>query len=94
MIVRISISPTGPSSFDYAVSAEGQLLYGDAGLSSIIHCLAGAIEGLDPQAKAAEMAYGGIVSGTYPLHTLAARPAEVAQHAVSTARAVIESLNE
>jgi hypothetical protein len=90
MIVRISIHPSGPGRFDYAVSSEGEDLYGDAELGSFVHCLAAAIEGMGPDVKAAELAFGGIVSGTYPLRVLATRPAEVAQHAVNTTAAILE----
>jgi hypothetical protein len=94
MIVRIAIQPAGPSGFDYAVSAEGEALYSDAGLGSIIACLAAAIEGMGPEVKAAELALTGVVSGTYPLHVLATRPADVAQHAVNTTTAVLQALHE
>jgi hypothetical protein len=91
MIVRIDIHHAETSGYDYSVSAEGQELYGDTGLSSILHCLAGAIEGLGPEVHAAELALGGIVSGTYPLPVMATRPAEIAQHAVNTTNAVREA---
>jgi len=94
MIVHIAIHAAGPASFDYVVSAEGQTLYADVGLGSIVHCLAAAIEGMGPEAKAAELALAGVVSGTYPLQVLARRPADVAQHAVSTTTAVLQALRE
>jgi hypothetical protein len=93
MIVHIAIHPAGPAGFDYAVSSEGDELYADAGLGSIIHCLAAAIEGMGPEVKAAELALAGVVSGTYPLHVLATRPADVAQHAVNTTTAVLQALH-
>jgi len=91
MIVRIDIHHSELGGFDYAVRAEGDELFGDSGLTSVLHCMAGAIEGLGPEIKAAEFAFQGIVSGTYPLEVLATRPNEVAQHAVNTTRAVLES---
>ena len=94
MIVRIDIYHGEVDGYGYTVSAEGQQLYGDAGLSSLIHCLAGAIEGLGAEAKSAELAFQGVVSGTYPLRVLATRPAEVAQHAVNTTEAVGEAERE
>lgn len=94
MIVQIAITHSDHDAFAYAVQAEGQDLYADTGLSSIIHCLAAAIEGLDPDVKAAELAFQGIVSGTYPLRVLATRPAEVSQHAVNTTEAVLDAENE
>ena len=93
MIARISIHPSGPARFHYAVSAEGEELYSDDGLGSIIHCLAAAIEGMGEEVKAAELAYGDIVSGTYPLQVLATRPGDVVQHAINTTTAVLQVLN-
>jgi hypothetical protein len=93
MIVRIDIHHSDPEGFEYLVRAEGEDLFGDAGLSSMLHCMASAIEGLGPEVKAAEFAFRGIVSGTYPLEVLATRPNEVAQHAVNTTNAVLEAEN-
>jgi hypothetical protein len=94
VIVRIAIHHSPVEGYDYAVLAEGEQLYGDANLSSFLHCLAAAIEGLGAEVKAAELAFQGIVSGTYPLRVLATRPAEVAQHAVNTVDAVGEAERE
>jgi hypothetical protein len=91
MIVRIEIHRTDDS-YDHRVLAEGDLLYEDGGFSSVVHALAGAVEGLPPEARAVEVACGGIVSGTYPLEVLAANAAQVAQHAVNTTAAVFEAL--
>ena len=92
MIVRIDIHDSPDGEHGYAVSSEGTELYGDSGFSSILHALAGAIEGLQPEVMAAELAFRGVVSGTYPLRVLATRPAAVVQHAVDTANAVLEAL--
>ena len=40
----------------------------------------------------AEVWFRGVVSGTYPLHVLAANADQVAQHAVNTTAAVFEAL--
>ena len=88
MIVRIDTHPAEPEGFAYTVSAWGEALYSDTGLSSLLSCIAAAVEGFDDEVKAAEFAFRGIVSGTYTLHTLATKPAEVAQHAINTANAV------
>ena len=90
MIVRIDIRHSPSEGYDYEVLTEGEALYGDARLSSFLHCLAAAIEGLGTEVKAAELAFQGVVSGTYPLRVLATRPAEVAQHAVNTFDAIAE----
>ena len=94
MIVRISIHHSPSEGYEYQVIAEGEMLYGDSQVSSFLHCLAAAIEGLGSEVKAAELAFQGVVSGTYPLRVLATRPAEVAQHAVNTFDAVIEAERE
>ena len=91
MIVRIDIHHDDPEGFSYSVSAEHQTLYDGAGFSTFVNSLAAAVEGLGPEAHAAEIAFGGIVSGTYPLAIIATRPNEVAQHAVNTANAVLEA---
>jgi len=94
MIVRLDIHHSDSAGYAYAVRAEGEDLFGDAGLSSLLHCMAGAIEGLGPEVKAVEFAFQDIVSGTYPLQVLATRPNEVAQHAVNTTAAVLEAEND
>jgi hypothetical protein len=91
MIVRIDIHHDDTEGFSYSVSAEHQTLYDGAGFSTFVNTLATAVEGLGPEARAAEIAFGGIVSGTYPLAIIATRPNEVAQHAVNTASAVLEA---
>jgi len=91
MIARIEIHRTGDD-YEYRVLSDGDLLFDDAGFTSVVHCLAGAVEGLPPAVRAVEVACGGIVSGTYPLHVLAANADQVAQHAVNTTAAVFEAL--
>lgn len=91
MIVRIDTHLAEPRGFGYTVSVWGEELYSDSGLSSLLSCIAAAVEGFDDEVTAAEFAFRGIVSGTYPLHTLATRPAAVAQHAIDTTTAVYEA---
>jgi len=91
MIVRIDIYQDESAGVSYSVSAEHQALYDGAGFSSIVNALAAAVEGLGSDARAAELAFGGVVSGTYPLRVIATRPNEVAQHAVNTTQAVYEA---
>ena len=93
MIARIEIHRDGDV-YEYRVIAEGDVLYDDAGFTSVVHCLAGAVEGLPPEVRAVEVACGGIVSGTYPLHVLAANADQVAQHAVNTTAAVFEAMQD
>jgi hypothetical protein len=91
MIVRIDIHRIDDA-FDYRVLAEGDVLFEETGFGSVVHCLAGAVEGLPPEVAAVEVACGGVVSGTYPLAVLANSAAQVAQHAVNTTAAVFEAL--
>jgi hypothetical protein len=91
MIVRIEIHREDDV-YEYRVIADGEVLFADDGFTSVLHSLAGAVEGLPPEVKAVEVACGGVVSGTYPLHVLAANAAQVAQHAVNTTAAVYEAM--
>ena len=93
MIVRIEIHRTD-SVYEYRVMSDGDLLFDDTGFSSVVHSLVGAVEGLPPEVRAVEVACGGVVSGTYPLHVLAANAEQVAQHAVNTTAAVFEALQD
>ena len=93
MIVRIEIHRDGDA-YEYRVIAEGELLYDDAGFTSVVHCLVGAVEGLPPEVRAVEVACGGVVSGTYPLAVLAANADQVALHAVNTTAAVFEAMQD
>jgi len=78
----------------FRVMHEGDLLFEDSGFSSVVHCLAGAVENLPPAARAVEVACGGVVSGTYPLQVLAVNAAQVAEHAINTTAAVFEALQQ
>ncbi|MGQ2979201.1 MAG: hypothetical protein ACT6Q9_05830 [Polaromonas sp.] len=90
MIVRFHIDPVAGDQFEYRVSYEGEALYADDGLDSIEACIVAATEGLGQDAVAAEIAYRGIISGTYPLASLALVSAQIAQHAEQTTEAVEE----
>ncbi|MES2191121.1 MAG: hypothetical protein V4454_13415 [Pseudomonadota bacterium] len=92
MIVRFNIDPAGQDQFDYRVTHEGEELYGDAGLDSLEQCITAALEGLGSDAVAAEVAYQGIISGTYALASLALMSAQIADHAVQTTAAIEEVL--
>jgi len=90
MIVRFHIDPTGEDQYEYRVTYEGEELYTDAGLASIEDCIVAATEGLGQDAVAAEIAYRSVISGTYPLASLAVVSAQIAQHALQTTEAVEE----
>lgn len=91
MIVRLDIDQTEPSVFAYRVSVEAETLYDDEGLESLEEALIAAIEGLAPDVVGLEFAYGGVVSGTYPLDVIAANLGQVATHAVNTTAAIYEA---
>ncbi len=91
MIVRFHIDPIEQGQYEYRVSYEGEELYGDAGLSSIEECIVAATEGLGQDAVAAEVAYKGIISGTYALASLALMTAQIAEHARQTTEAIEEA---
>jgi hypothetical protein len=89
VIVRFYIDPAD-AGYEYRVTHEGEELYGDAGLGSIEECIVAATEGLGQDAVAAEVAYKGIVSGTYALASLALVSAQIAEHALQTTTAIEE----
>lgn len=92
MIVRFEIDQFTKGEFEYRVTHEGEALYADAGLGSIEECLSAAIDGLGSDALGAEVAYKNVVSGTYPLASLALMSAQIAEHAANTTAAIEELL--
>ena len=92
MIVRFNIDMAGHDQYDYRVTYEGEDLYADAGLGSIEACVTAALEGLGNDAVAAEVAFKGILSGTYALASLALASSQIAQHAMQTTEAIEEAL--
>lgn len=92
MIPRLNIDPIAPGSYAYRVTFEAEPLFEDTGFSSVAHCLVAAVEGLSSEVVAVEVAYGGYVSGTYPLPVIAMNHEQVAAHAVNTAAAIEEAL--
>lgn len=90
MIVRFHIDPIEQDLYEYRVSYEGEDLFGDAGLGSIEECIVAATEGLGRDAVAAEVAYKGIISGTYALASLALMSAQISDHALQTTTAIDE----
>ena len=90
MIVRFNIDQVGEDQFDYRVSCEGEDLYGDEGLGSLEACIIAATEGLGTEPVGAEIAFKGVISGTYPLATLALASSQLAEHALNTTAAMEE----
>lgn len=89
MIVRIDLTRSA-GSFGYGVSYQGEEMYGDDGLASLVECLVAAIEGMPPEALAAELWYDGVVSGTYPLEVIGMGVEQVAEHAANTTAMIDE----
>jgi hypothetical protein len=83
MIVRIDLTRSA-GTYGYGVSYQSEELYGDDGLGSLVECLIAAVEGMPPEALAAELWYDGIVSGTYPLEVIGMSVDQVATHAQNT----------
>lgn len=92
MIVRIAIDGSDAAGYDYRVIDEAEDLYADSGLESVAFAIVAAVEGLPPRVVAAEIAFRGIVSGTYPLETIAINHEPIAAHAVNTTAAIEEAL--
>lgn len=93
MIVRIEIDPEVTGLYSYRVTHEAEPLYDDEGLGSVTEALVAAVEGLAPEVIGVELAYAGIVSGTYPLNVIALNLEQVATHAVNTTDAMREALS-
>lgn len=91
MIVRIDIDGTDATQYDYRVRYETEDLYADAGLASVVESLVAAVEGLPPEVIGVEVAYRGVVSGTYPLQVIAMNLDQVAAHAVNTTDSIEEA---
>jgi hypothetical protein len=89
MIVRIDLERDADS-FGYRVSYDAEELYADGELPSIVECLIAAVEGMPPEALAAEVWFDGVVSGTYPLEVIGMNVEQVAQHAVNTTAMIDE----
>ena len=90
MFVRFHIDPMEQHQYEYRVTYEGEELFGDAGLDSLEECIVAAVEGLGQDALAAELAYKGVISGTYPLTSLGWMTAQIAEHARQTTQAIEE----
>jgi hypothetical protein len=89
MIVRIDLDRAADT-FGYRVSYESEELYADDELGSVVECLVAAVEGMPPDALAAEVWLDGIVSGTYPLEVIGMNIEQVAQHAANTTAMIDE----
>ena len=94
MIVRLLIDEYQRGDFEYRVTHEGEVLFADAGLGSLEGCLGAALEGLGQDALAVELAFKGVVSGTYALASLALAAPQIAEHARNTTEAIEDLLKQ
>lgn len=93
MIVRLDITRHADALFGYCVSVGGHDLFEDVGLISVRQAIVGALAGLAADMRAVELAYGSVVSGTYPVSVLSSHIDALAEHAVLTAAAVQQAMN-
>ncbi|MCK9687342.1 hypothetical protein [Scleromatobacter humisilvae] len=88
LVGRLSIFKTEPGLYDYEMTCEGQDLLVGGGFNSIVAAIEAGADITGP-VTALEVAYRGIVAGTYPLRRLAVDAEAIARHAVETYAAVM-----
>jgi hypothetical protein len=81
VIARLDVRKLQPSLYEYQVSHSGQEVFSDAGFPSIAEALRSAAD-VTGDIRAYEIAYAGLVAGTYVVEELAASADAVAQRAV------------
>lgn len=84
VVARLDVRKLQPSLYEYIVSHSGQELFSNAGFSSIADALREAAD-VTGSIRGYEVAYGGLVAGTYPVEELASIADQVAQRAVDIA---------
>lgn len=89
MIATLGIFQMQPGLYEYRVSCNGQELFADAGFDSIESAI-GAASDLTGPITAMEVAYRGIVGGTFPLHRLRTDTNVVTHQLVSTVASVLD----
>lgn len=82
-IPKLSITKLSPSLYDYHVTYRGEAMSSDVGLTSISEALSSASD-ITGDIEGFEVAYQGIVVGTYPVETLRSFPESVARDALAT----------
>ena len=87
MIATLGIFQMQSGLYEYQVGCNGQELFSDAGFTSIESAIGAASDVTGP-ITAMEVAYRGIVGGTFPLHRLRADANAVADHLVATVASV------
>lgn len=89
MIATLGIFQMQPGLYEYQVGCSGQELFADAGFNSIESAIGAASDVTGP-IKTMEVAYRGIVGGTFPLHRLRTDASDVAKHLVATEASVLD----
>ena len=84
MIARLDILQIEPQLYEYFVSIGQEPLFNAAGYTSISQAIAEASSQACAPIMGLEIAYGGIVAGTYHLNEISYQPNEIAEHVVST----------
>lgn len=81
VIAMLNVRKIEPGQYMYAVAHAGEVLYEDAGFTSIEEAISAANDQQGP-IRGFEVAYGGIVVGTYHCNELKSAAAAVAEKAV------------
>lgn len=89
MIATLGIFQIQPGLYEYQVRYNGQELFANAGFDSIESAIGSALDLTGP-ITAMEVAYRGIVCGTYPLHRLRTDTKSVAEHLIATVASVLD----
>ena len=89
MIAALSLSKIEPGLYEYQVYCNGQELFSDAGYESIQAAIEAASDTEGP-ITAMEVAYSGVVGGTFTLHQLRSDAAGVASRLVDTVASVLD----
>ena len=84
LVAKLDVRKLQPGLYEFQVSHSGQEVFSDAGFSSIADALRGAAE-VTGAIRGYEVAYAGLVTGTYSVEELAATADAVAKRAVELA---------
>jgi hypothetical protein len=84
IVARLDVRKLQASLYEYVVSYSGQEMFSDAGFSSIADALREAAD-VTGSIRGYEVAFAGLVAGTYAVEELASTADQVAQRAVEIA---------
>jgi hypothetical protein len=89
MIATLYILQMQPGLYEYRVRMHGQELFSDAGYDSIASAIKAA-SNIEGPITAMEVAYSGIVEGTYSLYRLRTDASGVVTHLVATMASILD----